>query len=80
MYLAGYAAQLNSDYIEKIMKLWKKRANKQLNRTVEDYLNDSQRRIYQFQPQQIWLTGNRLAVGNQLVDTKIQISLSSFLN
>ncbi|WP_339377796.1 hypothetical protein [Calothrix sp. NIES-2100] len=62
------------------MKLWKKRANKQLNRTVEDYLNDSQRRIYQFQPQQIWLTGNRLAVGNQLVDTKIQISLSSFLN
>ena len=62
------------------MKLLEHRANKQLNRTVEDYLDDSPHRIYQFQPQQIWLTGNRLALGNQLVDTKIQISLSSFLS
>jgi hypothetical protein len=78
--LAGSAAELNADDIHKTMKLLEKRANKPLNRTVEDYLHDSPRRIYQFEPQQIWFTGNRVAVGNSLVDTKIQISLSSFLN
>ncbi|BAY60861.1 hypothetical protein NIES22_09210 [Calothrix brevissima NIES-22] len=80
VYLSGAAAEINADDIQKTMKLLEKRANKQLNRTVADYLHDSPRRIYQFQPQQVWLTGNRLAVGNQLVDTKIEISLSSFLN
>ncbi|MBD2353585.1 pyridoxamine 5'-phosphate oxidase family protein [Tolypothrix sp. FACHB-123] len=80
VYLSGSAAELDVENIEKTMKLLEKRANKQLNRTVADYLDDSPRRIYKFQPQQVWLTGNRLAVGNQLVDTKIQINLASFLN
>ena len=79
LYFYGTASELNHNHTEKAMKRLISRADKQLNRTPTDYLDDSPRRIYQFQPQQAWVTGSRLAFGNQLVDTTIQISLSDLL-
>lgn len=49
------------------------------DRTAADYLGESPRRFYQFQPTQIWMTGSRIPVGNQLVDTKIQLDQSALL-
>ncbi|MFM2431683.1 MAG: hypothetical protein RLZZ511_2896 [Cyanobacteriota bacterium] len=49
------------------------------DRTAADYLGESPRRFYQFQPQQIWISGARVPVGNQLVDTKIQLDQTALL-
>ncbi|MEH2067778.1 MAG: hypothetical protein V7K47_06365 [Nostoc sp.] len=75
LYFYGTASQLKPDDTENILKLLINRAKRQYNRTVDDYLNDSPRKIYQCQSQEAWVTGERLPIGNQLVDTKIQISL-----
>lgn len=79
LYFYGTASEVNRDYTQKAFSKLCKRARKQIPRTQADYLDDSPRRIYQFQPQQAWITGSRLPVGNQLVDTKIQLSLSDLL-
>lgn len=78
LYFYGTASELGSERTPQVMQLLLHRTGKQLIRTPEDYLDDSPRRIYQFQPQSAWVTGNRLAVGspNRLVDTKIQINVS----
>ncbi|MEQ8997334.1 MAG: pyridoxamine 5'-phosphate oxidase family protein [Coleofasciculus sp. B1-GNL1-01] len=78
LYFYGSASELDVDQIERVVKLMANRAGKEINRTVTDYLDGSPRRLYHFQPDQVWITGERLPVGNQLVDTKIQISLSEF--
>lgn len=75
VYFEGTASELDQEYTEKVFQLLASRARKPLLKTAADYLNDSPRRIYQFQPQQVWITGSRILVGNQLVDTKIQLSL-----
>jgi len=61
---------------EKAFRLLAARSGKQPKTTAQDSLNSSPRRIYQFKPQSAWVSGERLAVGNnQLVDTKIKINL-----
>lgn len=75
VYFYGVASELERYDLEKIFKLLQNRAKNPSKKTVGDYQNNSPRRIYQFQPQQVWVTGERLAVGNQLVDTKIQLDL-----
>ncbi len=80
MYFYGVASELNSDCLKKVLKLFQIRAKKPINRTAEDYQDNSPRRIYQFQPQQVWITGERLAIDNQLVDTKIQLNLLDLLS
>ena len=75
LYFYGVASELNPNCLETVLKLLHHRAKKQHKTTVDDYQKNSLRRIYQFQPQKAWVTGNRLAVGNQLVDTKIQLDL-----
>jgi uncharacterized protein YhbP (UPF0306 family) len=80
VYFYGVASELNSDCPEKVLELLQNRAKKQFKKTINDYQNNSPRRIYQFQPQQVWLTGERLAVDNQLVDTKIQLNLLNLLS
>lgn len=77
LYLTGTASELNPDAAEMVLQLLLQRATKKHNRTALDYLNDSPRRFYQCQPQEVWITGKRVAVGNQLVDTKIQLNLSN---
>ncbi|MDZ7963267.1 MAG: pyridoxamine 5'-phosphate oxidase family protein [Aulosira sp. DedQUE10] len=80
VYITGTASELNPDAAEKVLQLLLQRATKKYNRTALDYLNDSPRRFYQCQPQEVWITGKRVAIGNQLVDTKIQLSLLSLIN
>jgi len=75
VYFDGSASEVNQNNAETAFNLLRSRAKKPIPRTVADYLGDSPRRIYQFQPQQAWITGSRLPVGNQLVDTKIHIHL-----
>lgn len=79
LYFYGVASELNPDCLGRVLKLLHNRAKKQLKTTVDDYQNNSPRRIYQFQPQKAWVTGERLAVGSQLVDTKIQLNLQDLL-
>jgi hypothetical protein len=74
LFLAGIASELDGEEAEFGFQLLKARARKPINRTVADYLNDSPRRMYRFQPQEAWITGERIAVGNQLVDTKVSVS------
>ena len=61
------------------MKLLFQRAGNVPQRTPQDYLEASPRRIYRFQPQAVWISGERLAIGEQLVDTKVQLKLSTML-
>ena len=77
LYLSGVASELKPDEFERVYKLLEERAGKKFNRTPQDYQGTSPRRIYQFKPHQGWVTGKREPVGNQLVDTKIEISLEN---
>jgi uncharacterized protein YhbP (UPF0306 family) len=79
LYFSGFAAEVNSDQVEPIMQRLFQRAGKQHSRTRKDYLEDSPRRIYQFRPLEVWVTGDRLPVGNQLVDTKIRLHLADVI-
>ena len=76
VYFQGSASEIGADLAEKVFSLLATRSGKQPQTTAEDYLNNSPRRIYRFQSQEAWVSGERLAVGNnQLVDIKIQIDL-----
>lgn len=79
LYFTGTASELNPAQVESIMKQLFDRAGTSPNRTAQDYLGDSPRRFYCFQPQEIWVTGERLAIGNQLVDTKIRLNFDTLL-
>ncbi|RUR73921.1 hypothetical protein PCC6912_54620 [Chlorogloeopsis fritschii PCC 6912] len=82
LYLYGTASELKREETEKVMKLLVNRARRQVNRTIADYLDDSPRRIYQFQPQEVWVSGDRLPIDNSnvLVDTKTQVNLLELRN
>jgi hypothetical protein len=76
VYFSGTASEIGADLAEKAFRLLAARSGKQPKTTAQDYLNSSPHRIYQFKPQSAWVSGERLAVGNnQLVDTKIKINL-----
>ncbi len=76
VYFQGNASEIGANLAEKVFFLLAARSGKQPQTKAIDYLNSSQSRIYQFQPQEVWVSGERLAVGNsQLVDTKIPINL-----
>lgn len=79
LYLYGYASELKPEDTEEIVQMLLNRARRRINRTAADYLNDSPRRIYKFQPQEAWITGERLPIDNQLIDTKIQLNLHSLI-
>jgi uncharacterized protein YhbP (UPF0306 family) len=79
LYFYGVASEVSPSLIQEVMGRMAQRAGKVINRTVEDYLGDSPRRIYQFHPQEAWITGDRLAVDNQLVDTKIQVDVADII-
>jgi hypothetical protein len=77
LYLSGVAGELPPDQVEVVMQsLFQRAGGEPPNRTAADYLNASPRRFYRFQPASVWITGERLAVGNQLVDTKIELDLA----
>lgn len=77
LYFLGVASEIEGTDTELGLKLLKARARKPNPRTASDYLNASPRRMYRFQPQAAWLTGERILAQNQLVDTRITLSLSN---
>jgi uncharacterized protein YhbP (UPF0306 family) len=80
VYLSGVVAELVSEEVPAAMLLLGKRAGSPIERIPSDYLGESPRRIFRFQPEEAWITGQRLQVGNQLVDTKMVIDLSALRN
>lgn len=77
LYFSGVAGEVSPEQVGKAMQLLFKRAGgTPPDRTEADYLGDSPRRIYQFLPQDAWITGERLPIGKQLVDTKIRLDLA----
>ncbi len=80
LYLSGVAGELDADRVDAVMQaLFRRAGGEPPQRTATDYLAPSPRRIYAFRPERVWITGERLAVGNQLVDTKIELSLADVL-
>lgn len=79
LYFSGIAAEVNPDRVAAIMKRLFDRAGNYPDRTPDDYLGASPRRFYGFQPQEAWITGERLAIGKQLVDTKIHLDLNHLI-
>jgi hypothetical protein len=76
LYFSGVASELAPDHVGGVMQLLFKRAGGDPpDRTEADYLGDSPRRIYHFRYQEAWITGERLPIGKQLVDTKIRLDL-----
>lgn len=59
-----------------ILPLMMAKSGRLLTRTASDYLEPSLRRFYQFTPEAVWITGDRLVDGNQLIDTKIALDMA----
>ncbi|AKG20744.1 pyridoxamine 5'-phosphate oxidase family protein [Calothrix sp. 336/3] len=76
LYFSGVVQELVAQDVEAVLPLFAARSRRLVERKAIDYLGDSLRRMYKFQPLLAWVTGERLAVGNQLVDTKVSVSLS----
>ena len=80
LYFAGTAAEVPPEQVRaRMLLLFQKAGGTPPNRTEADYLGASPRRMYGFQPTEAWVTGERLPVGRQLVDTKIQLNLGELL-
>jgi putative heme iron utilization protein len=80
IYLSGTAAEVGAEDVERVIPLLMKRAANGQQRSPADYLFTSPRRLYRFQPQAIWVTGERIALSETvLVDTKIQLDLASLI-
>ncbi|OKH16024.1 pyridoxamine 5'-phosphate oxidase family protein [[Limnothrix rosea] IAM M-220] len=78
VYFSGFATELNGEMAaQNILKLFDQRAKRPNPRLAKDYLGQSCRRMYKFTPEKVWVTGDRLTVDEQLVDTKIQLNLNS---
>jgi uncharacterized protein YhbP (UPF0306 family) len=77
LFLTGVAGLVSENQVAQAMEHLFDRMDQRPNRTSVDYLGDSPRRFYQFQPSEIWITGDRLPVGNQLVDTKVLLDLGA---
>jgi hypothetical protein len=79
LWLTGVAMEVLPEQAEAAMELLFGRLEKRPERSVADYLGDAPRRMYQFRPEALWVTGERVAVGNQLVDTKIKLDLADLI-
>lgn len=73
LFLTGYTSLVPDATVGYAMERLFARMETRPDRVAADYLGESPRRFYQFQPAEIWITGARVSVGQQLVDTKIQL-------
>lgn len=81
LYFSGNAREVPPEQVRERMNLiFRKAGGNPPDRTEADYLGESPRRIYGFQPKEAWVSGDRLPIGNQLVDTKIQLKLGDMLD
>jgi hypothetical protein len=77
VYLNGLADELEPERVSTVIQsLFNRAGGEAPNRTARDYLHPSPRRMYKFTPDAAWMTGQRMPIGNQLVDTKIQLDLA----
>ncbi|MBD2425848.1 pyridoxamine 5'-phosphate oxidase family protein [Phormidium sp. FACHB-1136] len=80
LYLSGTVAEVETAAVETVIPLLLQRSASGQRRTAADYLPPSPRRLYRFQPQTVWITGDRIALSDTiLIDTKIQLDLSSLI-
>jgi hypothetical protein len=77
LYLAGTARELAPANVDAVLALLYSRTEGRSQRARSDYLGDSPRRFYHFQPEQVWITGDRRPVGGQLVDTRLALDLAA---
>lgn len=78
VYFSGVATELTEkSQLETVLKLFDQRAKRPNPRLAKNYLGESCRRMYKFVPEKVWVTGDRLTVNEQLVDTKIELDLNS---
>ena len=78
VYFAGVATELTEPTkLAQILKLFDQRAKRPNPRLAADYLDSSPRRMYQFAINAGWVTGDRLQLEDQLIDTKIQLNLAA---
>lgn len=81
LYLSGTALEVQAEEVERLILLLLKRAAKGQQRTPADYLAPSPRRLYRFQPQTVWITGERIALSETiLIDTKIKLDLATLIH
>ncbi len=73
LFLTGYTSLVTDTAVGQAMDCLFARMETRPDRVAADYLGESPRRFYQFHPVEIWITGQRVSVGKQLVDTKIQL-------
>ena len=74
LYLTGTATEVESvETAEQIIRWVGERTGKPNPKIAADYLGQSPRRFYQFAPEKVWVTGERILTEGQLVDTKILI-------
>ena len=80
LYFSGLGMEVKESLLPFAIKLLFERAKKPMTmKTPEDLLNNSPRKMYQFQPQKAWITGERLPVDNHLIDIKISLNLDDIL-
>lgn len=77
IYLAGTAGILEDGAVPEVMANLFSRSGNWPDRIAEDYRGESPRRIYHFRPQRVWITGDRLPHGRQLIDTKVELDLDA---
>lgn len=76
LYFRGTATVINEDaQAQQILPLMIAKSGRPMTRTALDYLGDSSRRFYRFTPDSVWVTGDRLVDGNQLIDTKMSLDM-----
>ena len=81
IFLSGIASEVMAEDVERVIPLLLKRAAKGQQRSPADYLAPSPRRLYRFQPQEVWITGERIALSETiLIDTKIQLDLATLID
>lgn len=77
LYLNGTAIVLNDEHlVAPLLPLMVTKSGRPVPRTALDYLGESPRRFYRFTPDAVWITGDRLVDGNQLIDTKIALDVA----
>ena len=77
LYFRGTANAINDELqVTQLLPLMVAKSGRPLTRTALDYLGKSSRRVYRFTPDAVWITGDRLVDGNQLIDTKIALDMA----
>ena len=78
LYFSGIAGEVNPGQVEAVIHLLNERSGHQ-HRAAADYLPPSPRRLYCFEPDDLWVTGERVPFENVLMDTKVKLNRKSLM-